>query len=168
MIDVGSEHGVFVGSPVLTADGLLGRVIEVTERSAQVMDWTDPEFRVSAMTADGETYGIVEPRRDGSGHEDLLAMTGASFQVDVRPGTRVVSTGRGGLFPRGVPIGTVLGIEEADTGWRKSYLLQPSVRPESATHVLVAVRQGSADLSDAWNVTAPPDPLGAQAAPGGS
>jgi cell shape-determining protein MreC len=48
-----------------------------------------------------------------------------------------VSSGRGGLFPRGVVIGTVIGIEEADTGWRKSYLIRPAVRPEAASHVMV-------------------------------
>jgi rod shape-determining protein MreC len=161
IIDAGRADGVYVGSPVLTADGLLGVVWEVDDRTAQAIDWTHPDFRVSAMTADGQAYGIVEPRRGRHREEDLLALTGSPFQVDVRPGRRVVSSGRGGLFPRGVMIGTVIGIEEADTGWRKSYLIRPAVRPEAAVHVLVAVREGTDDLSDLWQVAAPPDPLGA-------
>jgi rod shape-determining protein MreC len=115
---------------------------------------------VSAMTADGQAYGFIEPRRGRFREEDLLALTGSPFQVDVRPGRRVVSSGRGGLFPRGVMIGTVIGIEEADTGWRKSYLVRPAVRPEAAVHVLVGTREGVHDLSEAWQVSAPPDPLG--------
>lgn len=160
IIDAGRADGVYVGSPVLTADGLLGVVWEVDDRTAQAIDWTHPDFRVSAMTADGRAYGIVEPRRARHREEDLLALTGSPFQVDVRPGRRVVSSGRGGLFPRGVMIGTVIGIEEADTGWRKSYLIRPAVRPEAAVHVLVAIREGADDLSDLWQVAAPPDPLG--------
>lgn len=160
IIDAGRADGVYVGSPVLTADGLLGVVWEVDDRTAQAIDWTHPDFRVSAMTADGQAYGIVEPRRARHREEDLLALTGSPFQVDVRPGRRVVSSGRGGLFPRGVMIGTVIGIEEADTGWRKSYLIRPAVRPEAAVHVLVAIREGADDLSDLWQVAAPPDPLG--------
>lgn len=158
LIDVGSAAGVYVGAPVITADGLLGLVREVDETSAQVMDWTHDDFQVSAMTADGEAYGLVVSRRGEQREQDLLALTGTAFQVDVRPGGRIVSSGRGQLVPRGIPLGTVLGIEEADTGWRKSYLLRPAVRPESARHVLVATRQES-DLSDVWNVTAPPDSL---------
>jgi rod shape-determining protein MreC len=157
LVDVGTEDGVHVSSPVITADGLLGVVIEVTGSMAQAMDWTHGDFRVSAMTADGQAYGFVEPVRGEYRDEDMLVLTGAHFQVDVRPGQRVVTSGRGGLYPRGVPIGTVVGIDEADTGWRKSYIIRPAVRPEAARHVLVGTGRSS-DLSDVWHVTAPPDP----------
>jgi rod shape-determining protein MreC len=158
LVDVGREQGIYVGSPVFTADGLLGMVLEVGDRTSQAVDWTHPEFRVSAMTDDGAAYGLVEPRRGRTREDDLLAMTGTAFQVDVRPGRRVVSSGRGRLVPRGMLIGSVIGIEEADTGWRKSYLIRPAVRPEAATHVLVGTREGFADLSELWQVSAPPDP----------
>jgi rod shape-determining protein MreC len=161
MIDRGEAQGVHVGSVVLTAEGLLGVVREVDRNSAQAIDWTHPDFRVAAMTADGQAYGIVEPRRGRYREEDMLALTGTAFQVDVRPGVRIVSSGRGNLFPRSVFIGTVIGIEEADTGWRKSYLIRPGVRPEGVTAVIVGVQNGSRDLSDAFNVSAPPDTLAA-------
>jgi rod shape-determining protein MreC len=160
LLDVGARDGVRVGSPVITADGLLGVVWEVDASRSQAIDWTHPDFRVSAMTADGEAYGLVVPWRGQYREQDVLALTGAPFAVDVRPGQRVVSSGRGNQFPRGLPVGTVIRIEEADTGWRKSYLIQPAVRPESARHVLVGIGDGNAeDLSDVWHVSAPPDPL---------
>ncbi len=163
MLNVGTADGVRVGSPVLTPDGLLGVVWSVDENQAQAIDWTHSEFRASAMTADGQAYGIVEARRGRHREEDLLAMTGAPFHVDIAPGRRIVSSGRGGVFPRGIVIGTVLGIEEADTGWRKSYLLRPAVRPEAVAQVLVGVGQsaGRTDLSALWHVSAPADPLSA-------
>lgn len=167
MVNVGSADGVRVGSPVLTPDGLLGVIWAVDEHRSQAIDWTHPEFRVSAMTADGQAYGLVEPRRGRYREEDLLAMTGAPFHVDIPPGRRIVSSGRGGVFPRGIVIGIVLGIEEADTGWRKSYLLRPAVRPESVAQVLVGVG-GNADRSDLsalWHVSASPDPLAGDTLP---
>jgi cell shape-determining protein MreC len=60
---MGRADGVFVGSPVLTADGLLGVVWEVDENDGAGHRLDAPDFRVSAMTADGQAYGIVEPRR---------------------------------------------------------------------------------------------------------
>ncbi|NIR60709.1 MAG: hypothetical protein GWO02_14985, partial [Gammaproteobacteria bacterium] len=146
--------------PVLTPDGLLGVVWEVDEHMSHAVDWTHAEFRASAMTMDGVVYGLVEPRRGEFREEDLLALTGAPFHSDIQPGTRVVTSGRGGIYPRGIPLGTVVGIEEADTGWRKSYLLRPSVRPESVLHVLVGIRKdrgGEGDLSNLWPVAGDPD-----------
>ena len=166
MIDIGRAEGVRVGSPVLTADGLLGVVWAVDEHRAQAIDWTHPEFRASAMTADGEAYGLVEPRRGRHREEDLLALTGAPFHVDIAPGRRIVTSGRGGVFPRGIVLGTVIGIEEADTGWRKSYLLRPGVRPEAVSQVLVGVgTERPSDLSALWYISAAPDPLGRDTMP---
>lgn len=158
-VDVGAKDGVVVGSPVLAADGLLGVIQEVGEHTAQGIDWTHPHFRASAMTSDGDATGIVEPRRGRFREEDLLTLTGAPFHTDIRPGTRVVTTGRGGIYPRGIPLGTVVGIDEADTGWRKSYLLRPMVRPEGVTHVIVAIQRDrrGGDLSPLWQPDEPAD-----------
>lgn len=165
MIGLGSRDGVEVGSPVFTAEGLLGVVLEVEAGRSQAIDWTRPEFRVSVMTADGLVYGMIEPLRAGFREADLLVMTGAPFHADVRPGRLVVTSGRGRLFPRGIPVGTVVSIRDADTGWRKSYLIQPAVRPEAATHVLVGVNGvGAVDLTAAWRSGAPPPPAAAAAA----
>ena len=156
LIDAGSDDGVVVGSPVFTVGGLVGVVREVSGQSAQAVDWTHPEFRVSGMTADGQVYGVLEARRGSYREEDLLLMTGAPFHSDVRPGSRIVTSGRGEVFPRGIPIGEVLAIESADTGWRKSYMVRPYVRPESAAQVLVGLRDsGLSDLSTAWETQAP-------------
>lgn len=154
LLDAGADDGVVVGSPVLAVGGLVGVVKEVYGGTAQGIDWTHPEFRVSGMTADGQVYGIVEPRRGTYREEDLLLMTGAPFHSDVLPGARIVTSGRGEVFPRGVPVGEVIGIENADTGWRKSYVLRPTVRPEAAAQVLVGLAgSGTVDLSAAWEVS---------------
>jgi rod shape-determining protein MreC len=158
LLSVGSADGVQAGSPVIAAGGLVGVVKDVGAHTAQAIDWTHPDFRASAMSADGSAYGIVEARRGAFRENDMLSLTGAPFHSEIPAGTRIVTTGRGGI-----PIGTVVGIEEADTGWRKSYLLGPAVRPEAVSHVLVGVlRAGGmgADVSALWQVAAPPDTVG--------
>jgi rod shape-determining protein MreC len=157
LLNVGSEDGVTPSSPVIAAGGLLGVVLEVGARSSQAIDWTHGDFRASAMTVDGEAYGIVEPRRGRYREEDQLALVGTPFHVHVPTGTRVVTSGRGGVYPRGILLGTVVGIEDADTGWRKSYLIRPAVRPEGVMYVLVGVggENGESDLSALWTGAAP-------------
>lgn len=158
MLNVGSKQGVVEGAPVIAPEGLLGVVMDVQSNTSQAMDWTHPDFRASAMTVDGQAYGIVEPRRGRYREEDLLALTGAPFHTDLKPGTPVVTSGRGAVYPRGIPLGVVLGIEDADTGWRKSYLIRPAVRPEGVTHVLVALASGpQVDAARLWNTKLPPD-----------
>lgn len=160
MLNVGSADGVQIGSPVLAPEGLVGVVMDVQAHSAQALDWTHPDFRASAMTVDGQAYGIVEARRGRYREEDLLALTGAPFHSDLQPGTPVVTSGRGEVYPRGIPLGVILGIEEADTGWRKSYLIRPAIRPEGVTHVLVGLKQGElSDASKLWNTRLPADSL---------
>lgn len=160
LVDAGEEEGVVVGSPVLSAEGLIGVVRSVSQRQAQVVEWTHPEFRASAMTADGEVYGIVVVKRAQYREEDMLVLTGAPFHTEIRIGRRIVTSGRGDLHPRGVPIGTVVGIDDADTGWRKSYLIRPAARPEGLVHVFVGVAGAmGGDFTEAFAPPVPGDTL---------
>lgn len=142
LVDVGSADGIAPGAPVITVEGLVGVIREVGARVSVGMDWGHPDFRASAMTADGSVYGIVEPRRGRFREDDQLVLMGTAFHTDLEPGTLVVTSGRGGVYPRGIPIGTVFALADAEAGWRKSYWLQAAVRPGSVTHALVGVRPG--------------------------
>jgi rod shape-determining protein MreC len=158
LLNVGTSDGVFPGSPVVAAEGLVGVVWEADARSAQAVDWTHPDFRADAMSADGRAFGLVEARPGAFRAADVLILRGAPFHTDIARGTTVVTSGRGGIFPRGIPVGTVIEIGEADTGWRKSYILRPAVTPGSTTHVLVGVRREGAtlDVSQLWQTGTPP------------
>jgi rod shape-determining protein MreC len=158
IVNVGSADGVTRGSPVITPAGLLGLVLEVSDHAAMAIDWSHPDFDASAMTADGSTYGSVTARPGQFREADLIQLKGAPFQTNVAPGKRVVTSGRGEVFPRGILVGTIMGIDEADAGYVKTYLIRPAVRPEEAKHVLVGRGgTGKTDLSEVWNVTAPAD-----------
>jgi rod shape-determining protein MreC len=160
LLTAGSVQGVYANAPIVAAGGLVGMVRNVDERTGMAIDWTHPEFRASAMTTDGETYGIVEPRSRGAG-EPVLALTGTAFHTELPVGTVIVTSGRGGVYPRGIPIGTVMGMEDEEAGWRRSYLLQPFVGPGEMTHVLVLgdreARLAVRDLAMSWGIR-PPEP----------
>jgi rod shape-determining protein MreC len=160
LLTAGSADGVFPNAPIVAAGGLVGMVRNVDDNVAMAIDWSHPEFRASAMTTDGETFGIVEPRSRGAG-EPVLALTGTAFHTELPVGTVIVTAGRGGVYPRGVPVGTVMGMEDEEAGWRKSYLLQPFVGLGVMTHVLVLgdaeARIAERDLAISWGIR-PPDP----------
>ena len=159
LLTAGTADGVRVGAPIVTSGGLVGMVRNVEGRSALGIDWTHPDFRASAMTADGSTFGIVE-RRGGREGEEMLLLTGTAFHVQLDSGTVVLTSGRGGVYPRGIPIGTIAGAESEEGGWRRSYLVRPMVNPGEMAHVLVLGQPREAgtdpDLAAAWGIRIDP------------
>jgi cell shape-determining protein MreC len=151
MLNVGSEHGVERNAPVIAGQGVVGVVREVHARTSIAMDWTHPEFAVSAMDQQGTVYGIVRTRRGRFREEDRLEFDGTAYQTRVEDGTPIVTSNLSGIWPPGVPIGKVVGLAEADAGWRKSYWLRPMVDVASLRHVMVAVGPDR-DVFGVWAV----------------
>ena len=148
-IDRGVEDGVREGAPVIDRHGLVGVIREARPGMSVGMDWTHPDFRASAMLADGTGFGMVENRRGDFREADRLVLNGTAYYESVPTGALVLTSGLG-VFPRGIPIGKVVGVAEVEGRWRKSYFLRPMVEPGSVTHVLVAVGETVPDLSPAW------------------
>lgn len=150
-VDVGTKDGVHEGAPVVDRHGLVGVIREARPGMSVGMDWTHPDFRASAMLADGTGYGMVETRRGEFRELDRLVLNGTAYYESVPIGVVVLTSGLGGVFPRGIPIGSIDGVADVEGRWRKSYWLRPMVDPGSVTHVLVAVGDTTtADLSAAW------------------
>ncbi len=91
--------------PVLTAKGLVGRIVVPAEPYAKVLLLTDRSASVSAMIQRTRRRGMIR----GRGEESLL-LDNIPHQESVRPGDRVVTAGIDGVFPRGIPIGIVTGV----------------------------------------------------------
>ncbi len=92
--------------PVITAKGLVGRIVVPAEPYAKVLLLTDRSASVSAMIQRTRRRGMIR----GSGEESLL-LDNIPHQESVRPGDRVVTAGIDGVFPRGIPIGIVTDVE---------------------------------------------------------
>ncbi len=106
-INKGSEHGVAPDQAVISVDGLVGRVSSVSRRTADVLLLSDPTCRVSAQILRTGAFGIVSgrgPQWDGA---VLCRMEFINKNIAVRPGDEVVTSGLGGVFPRGLLIGYV-------------------------------------------------------------
>lgn len=150
IVDVGRRDGVELYAPVVSAEGLVGAIREVRERDAVAMDWTNPDFKASAMLEDGSAYGMVENVRGEFREEDRLVLNGTAYHESLPRGARVLTSGLG-VFPRGIPIGHIDETAEVQGTWRKSYWMRPSVQPAAVTHVLVAVSEAPDDVTGIWS-----------------
>lgn len=149
-VELGSRDGIAQGAPVVSPEGLVGRISEVRRVNAVGIDWTHPDFRASAMLADGSVYGLVENRPGRFREEDRLLLNGIPYNEEVAEGALVVTSGLGGVFPRGIPIGRIQALADEEGEWRKSYWLSPMVHPGGATHVLVLRGDAGADITEVW------------------
>ncbi|HYC33395.1 MAG TPA: rod shape-determining protein MreC [Gemmatimonadales bacterium] len=150
LLGVGTGEGVSEFDPVVAPEGLIGVVLTAGERTSVVMTWAHPEFRVSAFTVNGNASGIVAPSPSSTGVEGALEFRGVPYRDSVPAGTLVLSSGLGGVYPKGIPVGTVTDVIREQTGWERVYRLRPAANPGSVAHVLVLVARSDADLAPAF------------------
>jgi rod shape-determining protein MreC len=98
----------------------------------------------------GNALGVVAPSTEGGGEEGSLELRGVPFRDSVPLGTQVLSSGLGGVFPKGIPVGTVVGTIREEAGWERVYRLRPAANPGSVPHVMVLVGTRSSDLAAAF------------------
>ena len=108
-IDLGSNAGVSKNMPVTTSDGLIGRVDEVAPNYSRVVLLGDPKCRVAALIENAKRdTGIIAAGEATVLDESIVQMTYLSRLSQISPGQRVVTSGLGGIFPKGIPIGYVV------------------------------------------------------------
>jgi len=116
-IDLGSRDGLQVNFPVLTADGLVGRVSSVSLTRSQVTLVGDPNCKVAARV-NNETHdsGVIGP--SGPLETELVELGYLSRNANLKSGQAVLTSGEGGIFPAGIPIGKVVDVQSVDSGSR--------------------------------------------------
>lgn len=107
VINKGADAGLFVGQPVLDADGVLGQTLNVGKGQSRVILVTDRRHGVPIEISRNGVRGIVV----GGGRGGTLSLQYMPVSADVRDGDKLVSSGLGGVFPRGYPVATVSRIE---------------------------------------------------------
>lgn len=136
-LTAGSNAGVRRLSPVIAPEGVVGMVTEVDPTMSQAMIWTHPDFRVSAMSEDGSAFGIVQGHLASATSGYLMELRGIPFRTALKPGTLIVSSGLGGVWSRGIPIGKVLEEVKTSEGWARTYLIKPAVSPADVGAVMI-------------------------------
>jgi rod shape-determining protein MreC len=114
-IDLGSRDGLRENLPVLTAEGLVGRVSSVGLTRSQVVLMGDPNCHVSALVENpAHDMGIVSA--SGPLDTSLVDLTYLSGSASLKPGQNVITSGLGGVFPKGIPIGQVVDSRPVEFG----------------------------------------------------
>lgn len=108
-IDLGARDGIVTNAPVLTPEGLVGRVSEVSFAQSQVVLLGDPDCRVSVMIEETREHGVIAPESSGPLDDSLVDIAFLlSRSSQLKAGQRIVTSGHGGMFPKGITVGHVV------------------------------------------------------------
>lgn len=133
-IGLGSDDGIRKDQVVLTPAGVVGRVIRVFPRTAEVLLLLDREGAVGAMVQSSRLLGVVEASSDYRGY---LQMIHLAHNAPIKENDIVLTSGLGGIFPKGLPIGRVVKILPEPDGLMKRAIIEPYVDFNRLEEVLV-------------------------------
>lgn len=133
LLDLGSDAGARVGQALIDAGGLVGQVIEVTPRRATALLVTDPDHAVPVQVVRSGLRLIAY----GTGSPDRLQVPNVPQSGDIRVGDELVTSGIGGRFPAGFPVGTVSALQPDDSRAFVIASVRPAARLARGAEVLL-------------------------------
>jgi rod shape-determining protein MreC len=157
-IDRGERDGIRRNMAVITPDGAVGKVIEVYRDTSQVLLLTDKEGGAGAMLVDTRTQGPV-----GGTGEPTMLMKYVATEENVPVGEKIVTSGMDKIFPRDIPIGTVVEVKPGNPF--KQIRVQPAAKLDRLETVIVLLTQAPVEFKNEAQVSQGPGPAAAAEKP---
>lgn len=141
IIDIGSDEGVLSGMPVVSAEGLVGRVDAVTATAARVRLITDPSSNVNVTIQPSDTTAVLSGSITSDLSLDLIAQ-----DANVEPGDLILTSGQGGIYPPDILIGQVASIRGEATALFQQAAVQTATDFSRLDIVLVIIDYRPIDI----------------------
>ncbi len=151
VLDVGASQGIDVGQPVIDAQGVMGQIVEVLPNSSIAMLITDATHAIPVVI---ERTGL-RTIAYGSGAIDELQLPTIPISADVKVGDRLLTSGLGGRFPAGFPVGEVRQVGQDKSGMFIAAVAQPAAALDRSSEVLLL-----RDQPQPYGPPAPQDEVG--------
>ncbi len=145
-VDRGERDGIRRNMAVITPDGAVGKVIEVYGDTAQVLLLTDKEGGAGAMLVDSRTQGVV-----GGTGEPMIQMKYVANEDTVNVGEKIVTSGMDKIFPRDIPVGTVIESKAGNTF--KQIRVEPAANLDRLEAVIVLLSQEPVEFKNSVQST---------------
>jgi len=165
VLNLGSVDGVAVKQAVIDGTGVMGQIVETLPHTSTVMLITNPAHAIPVAI---ERTGLRTIAKGGS-NADTLELPNIPISADVKIGDRLITSGLGGIYPAGFPVGEIRAIANDASGMFAAALATPSAALDRSGEVLVLHEVpdaiGPPDLAPD---TGPPASLAGDGPPGGS
>ena len=137
LVDRGRQHGVFSGMPVINEQGLVGLITATSRSAAKVMLLIDRQSAVDAVVQRSRSRGIVRGSQGESLAFEFVVRDG-----DVQAGDVLVTSGLGGVYPKGLRLGEVVEVSASDSKMLRTASVRPAVDFGRLEQVFVMLRRG--------------------------
>lgn len=142
IIDHGSDDGILHGMPVVTQQGLVGRIDAVTAQAARVQLITDPGSSINVRLQNSQNEVVLNGSVTGD-----ITLNMIPSDMSINPGDVVLTSGLGGLFPANIFIGQVLSVRKPESGLFQEAPVQPVVNFADLQAVLVITNFKPVDIN---------------------
>jgi rod shape-determining protein MreC len=115
-IGYGSRDGAQVNQPVLTSEGLVGRIRSVEPTQSKVALIGDPECGVSVIISETRDNAVIQEARSAAVGDGFVVLRTLQNSPGILAGHAVVTSGLGGVFPKGIPVGQIVDTRSVDGG----------------------------------------------------
>ena len=133
VLNKGSADGVFIGQPIIDAQGLIGQIVEVSVATSRALLITDATHSIPVQVNRNGVRAIAE----GTGALGAMEIRHVSATTDIREGDFLVTSGLGDRFPGGYPVGVVTVVERDPGQAFARVLAAPSAELDRSRHVLL-------------------------------
>jgi len=140
IIDKGAAAGVEIGQAVIDAEGLFGQIVEVNQYTSRVLQITDVSHAVPVQVNRNGLRSIA----GGTGRRDQLELENVPVTADIREGDLLESSGLGGRFPVGYPVGYVSSLIIDATSPYAIVTVRPLAQLDRSRHVLIVFASSAA------------------------
>lgn len=148
-IDKGSTSGLTVGMPIMASNGIIGQIIQCNPTTSVVRLVTDESSSISAMVQSSRAQGMINGSATGQVTLELIR-TGQTVEV----GDVVVTSGLGGVFPKGLPLGRVTSVENNPGSLYLDIVVEPFAHTENNEEVLVITSLTEGQQASAEDIAA--------------
>ncbi len=140
ILDKGARDGVYVGQPVLDANGVMGQIIEAGRITSRVLLINDPKSGIAVQNARNGLRSFAF----GDSYSGKLRLMYVPKTADIRAGDIFTTSGLGDHYPEGYPVGKVVSIKKDPSNQFATIAIQPSARLNSSRQVLLVWYQKNA------------------------
>nr|WP_281377988.1 rod shape-determining protein MreC [Chiayiivirga flava] len=151
VLDAGQQRGVRVGLAVIDGAGVVGQIIATTPMNSTAMLVTDPSHAIPVQVVRSGQRSIAF----GTGRLDALELPNIPLSADVQVGDELITSGLGGTFPAGFPVGRIVSLQPDDTRLFVVAQAHPAATLERNGEVLLVWNTGIEDTRDEMGPPAP-------------